>query len=115
MSWSDRFPSLKGQTSVFAERRPEVVSVQGLCDIPPAATPLQVFRLQVEVCKVTERVTRNGDPCFFLDVRDTEGLRFPVIVWDWQMAKFRETFSEKETVVMDVRVPKEGFHAFTLA
>lgn len=115
MNWSDRFQSLKSLSPGPEDRRAGAMGVRGLGDIPPDATPRQSFRLQVEVLRITEQETRNGDPCYFFDLRDADGVRFPVVVWDWQMAKFGGAAAEGKTVVMDVRVPKEGFHSFTLA
>lgn len=115
MSWSDKFQKLDKRHPESTERSTRIKTVQGLSDIPTDATPRQAFRLKVEVCKVTEQVTRNGDPCFFLDVRDADGLRFPIIVWDWQMARFQGAVAEGQTITLDVRVPKDGYQAFNLA
>jgi hypothetical protein len=115
MKWSDRIQLLKKQTPAPAESRAGVVSVQSLSEIPLDATSLQTFKLKVEVLRISERETKNGDLVYFLDVRDPDGLRFPVVVWDWQMTQWREKVAEGKSVVLDLRLPKDGYQAFTLA
>lgn len=89
--------------------------MQSLSDIPPEATPLQVFRLPVEVLRVDERVTRTGDPCYFLHVRDADGQRFPIVCWDWQWAKLSGRITVGREVTLDVKVPTGDYLSFTLA
>jgi len=115
MNWTEQFQSLKRQAPEAAERRPGATSVHALSEIPPDATPQRTFRLQVEVHRVAERQTSEGVPYYFLNVLDAEGLRFPVVCWDWQWAKFRGAAAEGKTVTLDLHIPKDGFQAFTLA
>lgn len=89
--------------------------VDGIADIPMEATPRQTFRLVVEVTKVYERSTKTGDPCFFLSCRDSKGKSFSVVVWNTQMESLQDELEERAKMTLDVRVPKDGFTAFTLA
>ena len=115
MNWSDHFPELKRQTAPTAEPRPGPAIVQSLRDIPQEAAPDDVFRLPVDVVRVDERETRNGDPCYFLNVRDAKGVRFAVVCWDWQWAAVRDGIAEGTPATLDVRVPVDGFRSFRLS
>src|SRR4051812_936182 len=91
------------------------VPVCGRADIPKPAPPGRVYRIEAVVQSVTERATKNGNSCYFLKVRDTLGVLFFVVVWDWQWAKMRETVRAGTPAVLDVRPPVPGVPAFTLA
>jgi len=68
----------------------------------------------VEVIRLCERTTQAGDPCYFLHCRDVQKLRFSVVIWDWQLEGLGDV-DEGKKVILDVRVPRKGFTAFTLA
>jgi hypothetical protein len=113
MSWADQFPELnRPTTSPNPSGAP--TSVQSLRDIPPEATPRSVFRLPVEVLKVDERETSTGKPCYFLNVRDADGLHFSVVCWDWQWERLRGRAYPGVKAALDVRVPADGYNSFTL-
>jgi hypothetical protein len=63
----------------------------------------------------TRAQARNGNPCYFLHVRDAEGLRFSIVCWDSQWAKLRGRVAIGQRATLDVRVPRGGFTSFTLA
>lgn len=115
MNWSDHFPELKRQSAPPDESKRGPTSVQSLSDIPPEAAPEDVFRLPVDVVRVDERETRTGDPCYFLNVRDANGVRFSVVCWDWQWAVVRPGVVQGEPATLDVLVPGDGFRSFRLA
>jgi hypothetical protein len=89
--------------------------VRSLSEIPPEAASDDVFRLPVEVVRVDERETRNGDPCYFLNVRDAMGVKFAIVCWDWQWAALRGGIDEGKSATLDVRVPADGYRSFRLA
>jgi hypothetical protein len=89
--------------------------VQRLRDIPMEATPQDVFRLPVEVVRADEREARNGKPCYFLLLRDAEGLQFSVVCWDWQWERLQGRAYPGAKAALDVKVPADGFNSFTLA
>ncbi len=89
--------------------------VSGISEIPFEATPDDRFRLTVEVERVYERTTKAGDPCYFLSCRGADGMMFSVVCWDWQWARFQGQVEEGVNLALDVRAPRDGFSAFTLA
>ena len=113
MSWSDKFQSLKKQQP--AEPGSGPTSVQSLSAIPAEATPRQVFRLPVDVVRVDERETKGGEPCYFLHVRDADGLRFSIVCWVSQWGRLQERVTVGRQATLDVKVPADGFDSFTLA
>src|SRR5262245_45760838 len=98
-----------GRQKRSEEDRDGPIVVAGVSGWPSGATPGDAFRLTVEVVQVVERTTKIGDPCYFLNCRDARGTRLSVVVWDWQMERFRGQAEEGRTATLDVRVPKEGF------
>jgi DNA polymerase III alpha subunit len=115
MSWYERFrveASKPGERQAVRSGRTEVNGISG---IPFEATPAERFRLSVDVQRVCERETKTGEPCYFLSCRDAEGLTFSVVVWESQWSRFQGRLKEGSKATLDVRVPKEGFTAFTLA
>ena len=115
MSWYEQF---RGEASRQGERqaaRSGRIEVNGISGIPFEATPAERFRLAVDVERVCERETKTGEPCYFLSCRDAEGLTFSVVVWESQWSRFQGRLKEGGKATLDVRVPKEGFSAFTLA
>ena len=115
MNWSDHFPELKRRAIPQSEPGPGPAVVRSLSDIPLEAAPSDVFRLAVAVVRVDERETRNGDPCYFLNVRDAMGVKFSIVCWDWQWAAVRDGIDEGRPATLDVRVPADGFRFFRLA
>jgi hypothetical protein len=115
MNWSDHFRELKRQQPPFREPLSVSTSVRCLSDIPPEATPQQVFRLPVEVMRVDEREARNGNLCYFLQVRDDEGLRFSIVCWSSQWIRLRGRITVGQRATLAVKVPAGDYSAFTLA
>lgn len=111
MSWYEQFPQQNQHQ--MAQAGP--TQVNDISAIPFDATPAERFRLSVDVERVHERETKAGDPCYFLSCRDAEGMTFSVVVWHSQWSRFQGRLKEGSKVTLDVRVPKEGFSAFTLA
>jgi len=89
--------------------------VNGISGIPFDAKPEDQYRLTVDVEQVIERETKTGNPYFFLQCRDEEGMMFSVIVWDWQWARLEGQMEEETKLELNIRAPKQGFSAFTLA
>jgi single-stranded DNA-binding protein len=67
------------------------------------------------VVRVYERTTKAGEPCYFLKCQDAQASTFSVVVWDWQWERLQEQITEGSRITVDVRVPREGYSAFTLA
>lgn len=109
MTWKSRYRINKATKP--SERTP----VSGINEIPDEATGDQAFRLTVDVLRITERCTSTGEPCYFLSVRDNDGVRFSVVAWESQWAKLEEQVIEGEKATLDVRVPVDGYASFTLA
>jgi DNA polymerase III alpha subunit len=91
------------------------IQVNGISGIPFEATSQDIFRLLVDVEEVIERETKTGNPYYFLQCRDEEGMMLSVIVWDWQWANLEGQMEEGTKLELDVKAPKQGFSAFTLA
>lgn len=108
MSWSEEFRVQK-----TAHAGPTEVS--GISDIPFEAKHENRFRLTVDVEKVVERTTKAGEPCYFLHCRDADGISFSVVCWEWQWARLQGRVEEGTNHTFDVKVPRNGFSAFTLA
>jgi DNA polymerase III alpha subunit len=89
--------------------------VSGISAIPFEATPQELFRLTVEVEQIDERETKTGNPYYFVQCRDEEGMQFSVVVWASQYARIQSKAQRGATLAIDIRVPKEGYSAFTLA
>ena len=68
----------------------------------------------MDVVRVDERETRNGDLCYFLHVRDADGLKFSVVCWHSQWEEVRESVAVGEKATLDVKVPAEGYQSFRL-
>jgi DNA polymerase III alpha subunit len=115
MAWHQQFRGKEKRQQQHQEARSGPTQVNGISDIPFEATPAHRFRLTIDVERVYERETKAGDPCYFLSCRDAEGMTFSVVVWDSQWSRFQGRLKEGSKVTLDVRVPKEGFSAFTLA
>lgn len=115
MNWSDHFRELKRQQTLPTAPRSKPTSVQSLDNIPPEATPADVYRLPVEVVRIDERETKTGDPCYFLHVKDSDGLRFSVVCWEAQWPKVRERVTVGQQATLDVKVPAGDHSSFTLA
>jgi DNA polymerase III alpha subunit len=111
MAWHEQFRGQQQHRKAHAS----LTTVGGISHIPFEATPNERFRLTVAVERVYERTTKAGEPCYFLSCRDEEAMVFSVVVWEWQWARFQGGVEEGTTLALDVRVPKEGFSAFTLA
>jgi DNA polymerase III alpha subunit len=114
MTWHEQ---LRGEGGRLKQRQcgqAGVASVRSVGDIPIDATPQAAYRLTVEVVRLTEQVTRNGSPCWFVNCRDAEGLTFDVVVWETQMARFQGRIVEGATMPLAVRVPTGTYSAFTL-
>jgi hypothetical protein len=107
MSWYEQF---QGQWQNTGQ-----VEVKGISGIPFKATPQDRFCLNVDVEQVFERETKAGEPCYFLHCRDTEGIKFSIVCWEWQWARLQGRAEEGAKLEVVVRVPKEGYSAFTLA
>jgi len=91
-----------------------VSSIPCLSDISLDATPQDAFSLGVRIEDVAERETKNGDPYYFVNVRDGENVRFAIIVWQWQWARLGALLVEGAEVVVNVRLPEKGYSAFSL-
>jgi DNA polymerase III alpha subunit len=115
MSWYEQFRGEAGRQAQRQVGRSGCTEVSGVCGIPCEATPAERFRLIVDVERVCERETKAGDPCYFLSCRDAEGMTFSVVVWESQWSRYQGRLKEGSKATLDVRVPKEGFSAFTLA
>jgi len=89
--------------------------VNGISGIPFETTPEERFRLTVDVERVCEQETKDGAPCYFLACRDAEGMTFSVVVWDSQWSRIQGQVEKGSKLAIDVRVPKEGYSAFTMA
>lgn len=111
MSWHERFRERSRPHAV----RTGTTQVESIAAIPCEATQAERFRLTVGVERICERPTKTGDPCYFLNCRDAQGMTFSVVCWDWQWTQFGGRVAEGATLPLDVRVPKDGFSAFTLA
>lgn len=109
MGWKKHFNGFKKRTHY------QSTPVAGLADIPDEASSDQSFRLTVHVLQIVERITKNDNPFYFLNVRDAAGVSFSIVCWEWQMDKLRTKVTEGETVELNVRVPGDGYQAFTLA
>jgi DNA polymerase III alpha subunit len=90
-------------------------AVRSLSEIPEDVTPDKVYRIEVEVLRIVERDTKTDDVCYFLSCRDEDNVRFSIVVWEVQMDEMRESVEEGKVVIVDVKVPKPGYSAFTLA
>ena len=111
MSWYEQFRAQKKHQKT----RSGPTEVSGISGIPFEASPEDRFRLTVDVERVYERTTKAGEPCYFLHCRDAERIKFSVVCWDWQWARFQGRVEEGTKLALDVRVPKGGFSAFSLA
>ena len=96
-------------------KTPRAHQIKGINDIPYDATPIDRFRINVDVERVFERTTSAGDPCYFLSCKDTEGTFFSVVCWEWQYSRFQGRVLEGKNLEIDVKVPKEGYEAYTMA
>lgn len=114
MSWYDNFRQEINRQGQGRLARSNPTAVKCLADIPAEATHEDAFRLTVEVLRIVERTTQAGDPCYFLNCRDGQKIKFSVVAWEWQMEGLGEV-DEGKKAILDVRVPKKGFTAFTLA
>jgi hypothetical protein len=116
MSWHEQFrEEIEHQGYQKVPASYGQIPVQCIADIPREATSKDTFSLPVEVVQVYERITQGGDPCFFLHCRDSRDVRFSVVVWNWQWEEFQGEITVGKRKTFEVRVPKEGFKAFTLA
>lgn len=107
MSWYEQF---RGQ-----QQNAGPAEVKGLSGIPFKAKPEDRFRMTVDVEQFFERTTKAGEPCYFLHCRDAEGIKFSIVCWEWQWARFQGRVEKGAKMKVVVRVPKDGFSAFTLA
>jgi hypothetical protein len=82
-----------GKHKQHQQEHADVTEVNGISEIPFDATP-------------GER--------YFLTCRDAEGMTLSVVCWDWQWSRFEGQELEGKQLTLDVRVPKEGFTAFTM-
>ncbi len=109
----------KYQETTSKQKHPEKThrptQVSGITAIPFEATPQEVFRLAVEVEQIDERETKTGNPYYFVQCRDEEGMTFSVVVWDSQWSRLQGRVQEGAKLELGVRVPKEGYTAFNLA
>lgn len=112
MSWKEQVKKQPGRKNAHAaiEGKP----VRSLSEISPHATPDEVFRIEVEVVRIVEQETRSGQPCYFLACKDEKEARFSVVVWEAQMDEIKTLVAEGKIVTLKVRVPKEGYSAFTI-
>jgi hypothetical protein len=94
--------------------RSGVSPIPCLSDISLDAAPHDAFGLSVRIEDVAERETKNGDPYYFVNVRDGESVRFAIIVWQWQWARFGALLVDGAEVVVNVRLPVKGYSAFSL-
>ena len=116
MNWTRHFPELKRQPPPPPHEPVNgPLVVQRLRDIPAEAALPDVFRIPVEVIRVDRQETRNGDPCYFVNVRDSTDIKFSVVCWDWQWAAIRDGITEGRHATLDVRVPEGKFRSFRLA
>jgi DNA polymerase III alpha subunit len=114
MNWHQQIREETKRQKQPQKKRPGPTEVSGVCGIPTDATPEERFRLTVDLERVCERETKAGDPCYFLNCRDVEGMAISVVVWESQWSRFQGRLKEGITVTLDVRVPKEGYSAFGL-
>ena len=114
MNWYEQLRGYAGHQNKTPAWGTGVASIQSAGEIPIDAVPHVLYRLAVEVVRITERVTRAGSPCWFLSCRDAEGLTLDVVVWETQMARFQGRLVEGASMILTVRPPKEGYSAFTL-
>ena len=89
--------------------------ITGISGIPFGATSLDTIRLAVDVEEVIERETKTGNPYYFLQCRDQEGMMFSVIVWNWQWQRLQGQIEEATKLDLNLHPPKENYSAFTLA
>ncbi len=89
--------------------------VSGITEIPFEASSKDVFRLTVEIEQIDERRTKTDQPYYFLQCRDEEGMEFSVVVWSSQFARHQGHMKEGAKLEIDIRLPGEGYTAFSLA
>jgi hypothetical protein len=115
MTWFEQLREDLNKQTQRRQARSGPTPVDGVCGIPCEATPEERFRLTAAVERVYERTTKDGNPCYFLHCRDTAGIQFCVVCWDWQWARLQGRAEEGKSLSLDLRVPREGFSAFSLA
>ena len=60
-------------------------------------------------------VDDGKQPCYFISVRDGDGVRFSIVAWASQWPKLEGKVIEGGRATLDVRVPVDGHTSFTLA
>ena len=115
MSWHEQFQRKMKTQPQHQKAYAGPTEVNGISGIPDEATQSERFRLVVDVDRVCERETKAGEPCYFLSCRDAEDEHFCIVVWESQWSRFQDRLKEGSQLSLDMRVPKEGFSAFTLA
>jgi DNA polymerase III alpha subunit len=111
MTWKKQFASHHKRPATSTP----ITQVAGILDIPPEATPEQRFRLVATITKIIKQCTKAGDDCYFLHCHDDDKTRFDLVLWRWQYEQLQGEVVEGVSLQVDVRVPKDGYSAFTLA
>lgn len=114
MNWHQQLREEKKRQKQSQMKPSGPTEVNGIFGIPTDATPEERFRLTVDIERIHERETKSGDPCYFLNCRDSERMAISIVVWESQWSRFQEQMKEGSKVTLDVRVPKEGYSAFGL-
>jgi hypothetical protein len=114
MNWSEKLKQSDRKRKTRATTG-SPTSVRSLSEIPIAAKHDEMFRIEVEIERITERTTSSDEPCYFIACRDEEGQSFSIVVWHAQMDELEGTVDEGMHVSFDVRVPKPNYTSFTLA
>ena len=70
--------------------------------------------MTLDIERVHERETKAGDPCYFVNCRDSEGMAMSIVVWESQWSRIQEQMKVGSKVTLDVRVPRDGYSAFSL-
>ena len=115
MTWFEQFQDDVKKQRQHKPPRTGPTPVDGICHIPCDASSKERFQLTAVVERVCKRETKDAAPCYFLSCRDAETMTFSVVVWDSQWSRFQDKATEGANLTLDLRVPKEGCSAFTLA
>ena len=93
--------------------RDSITAVESIDDIPVDAAPERGWILSLTIEKITPRFTVNGQPYYWLLVKDSAEQAFSIVVWDNQWDDLGP-FVEGETRQLTVKIPKENYTAWSL-